>query len=844
MYSDNNYINKKDDHQERLKKIFYYLKGNISSQDIKITQSISVLLRKLYKYLKENANYLSLTFDPSSEEKIINKTSLIFIDETFIEIKQNIRDWIKIFFSYLNHTFTVDQKGNDNDSSLDYMMQNNSKLYLYIITSFIVLKEICYSPPFEQIQMISDINFYFNRFLLYELCEYYIILNQKKFFIDNYNTIISYAKNPSDIISYKYFVLIKKICLKYFEDFSKGEKIIPSEISEFISLCINSMKINFDINQNTNQNKSYFSIISSYLFFTNRKNLQPKELDGSNINDILTILNVCDNYSNIFSNNVVVFSISYEFFNFIYKNKIEIDSKFKDFKGMLYSYCIRIFDQSENFLESNKNHTIQDTKYLEYNLNLIEGTVLENLKIINLICKLEPSLTSIVHMRMKQVYERIAMRQSGVCLIEILQFFFDNHSAIIVDLDFYVSEFFRMKLCYNYKNEILAYYTLNFLYKNKELINAKTNIFITFFPLIIKLFSFFPKYINTKYFELIDYITQPETISELFNYFLDLPAIVLIIENFEKYTLSQSGDSKGKFSDMFQSDYVKLIELLIRNVSYEKEYQYKIDYYSIYDKQIQFLFSSLVFTSRVHSTTKIVPKFIHKFFNVLIQRDEINNAVEITNLIFERFSNFHGNENYKKEIRTLLIKKIEQMFQKWPKIVTELNEVILNEIKTNFTNIIKRELISFLLWSLGEFLSISEVSTNSFNDEGIKKAFDCLEGILIENTKEINSKKEKDNKTFKAIESEEGLTVNELVYHYSTYFIDKTTEEDISNERLMNVLIDTLAKLSFKFKSYTGRILKCFIEIKRTLSNTTLLDKINEMMIQFENSSIQTEYLI
>ena len=72
----------------------------------------------------------------------------------------------------------------------------------------------------------------------------------------------------------------------------------------------------------------------------------------------------------------------------------------------------------------------------------------------------------------------------------------------------------------------------------------------------------------------------------------------------------------------------------------------------------------------------------------------------------------------------------------------------------------------------------------------------------------------------------------------------KTTEEDISNERLMNVLIDTLAKLSFKFKSYTGRILKCFIEIKRTLSNTTLLDKINEMMIQFENSSIQTEYLI
>lgn len=43
----------------------------------------------------------------------------------------------------------------------------------------------------------------------------------------------------------------------------------------------------------------------------------------------------------------------------------------KDIKMLLHSYCLRIFDQSENYLESNKNKTTID-KTTEYNLNLIE----------------------------------------------------------------------------------------------------------------------------------------------------------------------------------------------------------------------------------------------------------------------------------------------------------------------------------------------------------------------------------------------------------------------------------------------------------------------------------------
>ena len=49
----------------------------------------------------------------------------------------------------------------------------------------------------------------------------------------------------------------------------------------------------------------------------------------------------------------------------------KILNSIKDIKMLLHSYCLRIFDQSENYLESNKNKTTID-KTTEYNLNLIE----------------------------------------------------------------------------------------------------------------------------------------------------------------------------------------------------------------------------------------------------------------------------------------------------------------------------------------------------------------------------------------------------------------------------------------------------------------------------------------
>ena len=87
-------------------------------------------------------------------------------------------------------------------------------------------------------------------------------------------------------------------------------------------------------------------------------------------------------------------------------------------------------------------------------------------------------------------------------------------------------------------------------------------------------------------------------------------------------------------------------------------------------------------------------------------------------------------------------------------------------------------------------------------------------------------------------------SVDEVLRWYSTYFIDKTPEKEISNERLLIIIINTLCKLSIKFKSFVSRIIKCFKDVRDITSNRNLRDKLSEMLISLEHISISTEYLI
>ena len=122
----------------------------------------------------------------------------------------------------------------------------------------------------------------------------------------------------------------------------------------------------------------------------------------------------------------------------------------------------------------------------------------------------------------------------------------------------------------NYKWELLYFLTLEFLYKNREIINEQTNIFSLYFPLILKIFSTFPKFLNEKFFVLVEYMIKKSTVKEIFNYILDLPSVILLIENFECFfKVYRSNSYKICIDKFFHEEYVKIVKFLLRDESYD-----------------------------------------------------------------------------------------------------------------------------------------------------------------------------------------------------------------------------------------------------------------------------------
>lgn len=933
----------KEDKRFKIIKILHTLNDLCSVKFSKIPKNVSILYRKLYKYIKPHINLLKISFK-SNDDKFIknedennsnifsnenqhnpltkNEVNLNFIDD-YCEIdkeknnddeleKENIQTESKIESQPLiinisnkdtnksvkTYDFVSNMKEFNNNykqfktsynlddtwrviiitlkewvykfftmilsiSKSEETITRNVELFFFY--GLIIIREICNYPPFdllnyniieenlqEKDQLLLFKNMCFKAPLaLYYLFDYLIITHNE--IKPNYYPNLIYMSRNSDF-SYKYLVILKK---KFFDNYFSSnimydeitlldnKKIVNSNqmtnkeiFVELNDLILESLRSN--LKQDLSNSKKMNFI---YSIFSKNKSSINKELDGTPITDFFTMLNYSDEYSICHVNNITCFSIIFKYLYNLYDlskyNTTESENIFSNLSEVisyLLSYCMRIFDQAENYIESNKHKTVIE-KIKEYNNSLIEATVLESLKIINLICLIDNSLVSTISIRINQAYERIALKQSGLVFLEVLQFFINNNSLMIIDLDNYINQFFKLKLRYNYKYEMLSFSTLEFLYTNKTILSEMTQIFTSHFPLLLKIFATFPKYIDSKFYVLIEYMTKPNTINEVFNYILDLPCVILIIENFEDY-ISNRINNKLDIEDLFHSDYSKIISYLLRDEAYGQENVNLVMNIESYCTKIKCLFDSLIFTTRVYSTTNIVPKLINKYLEVIIEREDCSAACDVITLIFDRFSVFNeGEDKYISKMRNLMLKKLEEIFRKWPNIIKELEEKIISEVKHNFSNLVKRELICLLCWALGEYL-INDCSDEEYNEDGVKKTYECLEKLLLENI-EIFYKGKNEIQ-----EESYNNSVEEMLNWYVNYCVEKYTEREVLDERILTILILALCKLAVKFKSFVSRTVKCFVEIQKDLVNINLYNRITEVLTCLTHISICSEYLI
>ena len=796
----------------------YYNEIVFNSRNKHLSYKFLIILKKIHIKFYNNTNTWNIKAKLELDD--INK-----VDETFNNKNKNdsiICNLIEKQNLNNNNNIVEDNSNNNINNNYYYLIDNFNNIFNEVIS--IIQNNM--NSNLDISSKDPNTNYFYNLF------------SKKK-------NIVIKELDGSNIID---FFTILNTCEEY--SYAHLNSItcysIVYELLCFLYKEIKTLK-NQNINNQNNNNISS-SIDSNNIFINNKnKDLTTENLiDANNLSEYNQTINKQSLVNYLISNK--------ESSNKIKNNNFIIKSMFP----IILSYCIRIFDQSENYLESNKHmNTVE--KHQDFNMTLIEASVLESLKIINLICSLDTTIVSTINMRIMQVYERIALKQSGLVFLEILQFFINNNHLMILDLDHYISLFFKIKLKFNYKYEMLSFATLEFLYMNKDIINQITSVFTVYFPLILKIFATFPKFVNSKYFCLIDYITNKNTIYELFNYILDLPSVLLIIENFECFlSIYSSNNSKLNYDEILNEEYIDLINFLIRDENIGRENIKNIPSILAYNKQLETLFNCLITTTRVISTTNIVPKIMDRFLDVVIQIDDIESAIEAILLIFERFSYFNENKHYIQEIRCLLLKKLEKIFKKWNKIIKELEDNIINEIKTNFLNVTKRELICLLCWALGEYLKSEDyinieyennaVSNNYYAKEfGIINTFETLMKLLKDNVNNFTIKVSNDNE-LNILETkhfnDSNTSLSHILDFYSNYFIENTTQEEILNERILNVLIHSLCKLAIKFKNFITKTIQCFQEIKLNLKNENLINDIDEMLVCLTHVSLSTEYMI
>lgn len=178
----------------------------------------------------------------------------------------------------------------------------------FLLNCFLVIKEVCQRPPKELLKFDAKVEI--KKELLYVLLDYFIILDEKNIFIKCFDQIIHYSENSD--ISYKFYIILKKFCLKYFsqieslKDTSLNQSGFLNNYSSRLPNNLNNLQYSNQQNLITNEQQSF---ILKNNFNFNLNNLNNNQfnnfLNSSNLKNIQKLYNnqMEHKNNNKFSNN-------------------------------------------------------------------------------------------------------------------------------------------------------------------------------------------------------------------------------------------------------------------------------------------------------------------------------------------------------------------------------------------------------------------------------------------------------------------------------------------------------------------------------------------------------------
>ncbi|KAL6077164.1 hypothetical protein QOT17_002464 [Balamuthia mandrillaris] len=621
------------------------------------------------------------------------------------------------------------------------------------------------------------------------------------------------------------------------------------------------------------------------------------EIDGSPAQSFFTVLNNTGQYSEEQSFNVLSFSSLHSWLCQQYHSSLQQQQSKRrlepSFEEGIIKYCLRIIEQSKLKPMSKGTSgsgaggsggvglggigtvgsaggvasevaarvSLAKSSQQQHKEELPQIALAEAIRILDVICKLNPSQVPQLLPLVKKIFDRESGRTNGHVFVAVLQFLTNHSESAVYDPEPIFRCFFEQYLSTHYNNSFVSFETMNFFLENKIQLLQCTNIFTVYFPPIFKLFAWSPfsvfrytfsllllslcaflevitsTFIQSEFAELLPAMIGPSTYLEIFHSLLDLPLLAAALERIQCLT-----SMEGSEYDEATNEYRVLYNYILRNESGVSINFWKS---STTFGLLQEFCRNTTSTPRVVAVAQAVPVLLSIFFDVLLSyaspepepssfpsssSNNNNNAVAATSKtssvfasllpdMFERIEQLFPLEEFQGTVRKELVRRAMEMFRASPFLVAIHQDLIVGIITDPPSqHPARQELVLQLCWAVGEYAS---PALTSF----------CTQNIIYDYHTALE--------TF----AYERMALQQQPA--SSSFPGKKAGAALYTTRLMLVVLSSLSKLAARWQDLAARVVLCLAKVlqKKEVFHPSVVQRAEECLHILKFPSIASAIL-
>lgn len=420
------------------------------------------------------------------------------------------------------------------------------------------------------------------------------------------------------------------------------------------------------------------------------------EIDGDSTRGFFTVLNYARRYRTDQVINVTVFSMLYPWLRaqFCGPNKRAISH---GLATIVVKYCERLIAQAELLSPATPSY--------EQQRPFVESVLLEVVRLLDLLCQIDPALVETSFYTVKNIDTLKASRSCGLVLLAVLQFYVNHGSVVDFDSRSAFRHFFQSFLNRNYTDALNGFGTFSFCVRNERFLLEKSNVFSLYFPSLLKLLAWYPQTFAADTERLLPVLVGPSSLIELTHLLLDLPVLASALEFMLRTHKIQA--IRDGMVVQHPPEYHAMFNYILRNES-----GVSINFWSspeTWAMLVTFCRNNPV-TQRVVAAANVVPGLLRTLLDLALFHADTDTLSLMVGLVLERTHQLCPMPAIQRQMddtRQALLDALLAFCEREPALVATHSEQIVETLATSASDPdpAKEVVCTHLIWMLGEHVA-------------------------------------------------------------------------------------------------------------------------------------------